>query len=53
MGEVEQRFSSMVPLLTMLKECFESGDWAGNELAIKLFFWIAEMYQAEVTEENY
>jgi hypothetical protein len=53
MSGVEQRFGSMVPLLTMLRGCFESGDSVGNELAIKLFFWIAEKYQAEVTEENH
>jgi hypothetical protein len=36
----------------MLKETIESGDWVQNELALRLFFWIAEMYRVEVENEG-
>ena len=48
---VEQRFLPLAPVLRMLKETVESADWAQNQLALRLFFWVAEMYKAEVRNE--
>jgi hypothetical protein len=47
----EQRFLPLAPMLTMLKETVESADWIQNQLALRLFFWIAEMYKVEVESE--
>jgi hypothetical protein len=48
---VEQRFLPLTPVLTMLKETVESADWVQNRLALRIFFWIAEMYKVEVENE--
>jgi hypothetical protein len=48
----EQRFLPLAPALTMLKETVESPDWVQNQLALKLFFWIATMYKLEVESES-
>jgi hypothetical protein len=48
----DQRFLPLAPVLTMLKEAAESTDWVENQLALRLFFWIAEMYKAEVENET-
>jgi hypothetical protein len=47
----EQRFLLLAPVLTMLKETVESVDWIQNQLALRLFLWIAEMYKLEVENE--
>jgi hypothetical protein len=47
----EQRFHPLAPVLTMLKETVESADWVQNQLALRIFFWIAEMYKVEVENE--
>src|SRR5579863_3478705 len=44
----DRRFLPLAPVLTMLKETIESADWVQNQLALRLFFWIAEMYKMEV-----
>jgi hypothetical protein len=49
---VEQRFLPLAPVLTMLKETVESTDWVQNQLALRLFFWVAEMYKVEVEKEG-
>ena len=38
----ELRFLHLAPVLTMLKETVESADWVQNQLALRLFFWIAD-----------
>jgi hypothetical protein len=48
---VVQRFLPLVPVLTMLKETIESPGWVQNQLALQLFFWIAEMYRVELENE--
>jgi hypothetical protein len=48
----DQRFLPLAPVLTMLKETVESTDWVQNQLALRLFFWIAEMYKVEVENET-
>jgi hypothetical protein len=48
----EQRFLPLAPVLTMLKETVESADWVQNQLALRLFLWIAEMYKVEVENEG-
>jgi hypothetical protein len=48
---VVQRFLPLVPVLTMLKETTESAGWVQNQLALQLFFWIAEMYRVELENE--
>ena len=40
-----------MPVLTILKETVESTDWVQNQLALRIFFWIAEMYKVEVEKE--
>jgi hypothetical protein len=50
-GAFEQRFLPLVQVLKMLKETVESSNWVQNQLALRLFFWIAEMYKAEVETE--
>jgi hypothetical protein len=45
---VEQRFLPVVPVLTILKDNVESIDWVQNQLALGIFFWIAEMYKVEI-----
>jgi hypothetical protein len=47
----EQRFLPLAPVLTMLKEAVESADWIQNQLALRLFFWIADIYKVEVDNE--
>lgn len=47
----EQRFLPLAPVLTMLKETVGSAGWVQNQVALKLFFWIAEMYKVEVENE--
>jgi hypothetical protein len=49
---VQQRFLPLAPLLTMLKETVESTDWIQNQLALRIFFWVAEMYKAEIENES-
>jgi hypothetical protein len=48
----EQRFLPLAPVLTMLKETVESAYWVQNQLALRLFFWIADIYQEEVENET-
>ncbi len=50
-SDFEQRFLQLAPLLTMLKETIESADWVQNHLALRIFFWIADMYKVEVENE--
>jgi len=38
-------------VLGMLKETLESADWIQNQLALRIFFWIADMYKVEVENE--
>jgi len=35
----------------MLKETVESADWVQNQLALRIFFRIADMYKVEVENE--
>jgi len=35
----------------MLQDTVESADWVQNQLALSVFFWIAEMYKAQVDNE--
>jgi hypothetical protein len=44
----EQRFLPLAPMLTMLRKTVGAADWVQNELALSLFFWIAEMYKVQV-----
>jgi hypothetical protein len=39
-------------VLKMLKETVESTDWVQNQLALKIFFWVAELYKVEVEKET-
>jgi len=48
----EQRFLPLAPMLTMLQETIESTDWVQNQLALRIFFWIAEMYKLEVENDS-
>ena len=50
-SDFEQRFLPLAPVLTMLKETVESADWVQNQLALRIFFWIADMYKVEVENE--
>jgi hypothetical protein len=47
----EQRFLPLAPVLTMLKETVDSADWVQNQLALRIFFWVAETYKAELEKE--
>lgn len=47
----ERRFLPLAPMLTMLQETVESANWVQNQLALRIFFWIVEMYKAEVENE--
>ena len=51
-SDFEQRFLPHAPVLTMLKETVESADWVQNQLALRIVFWVAEMYKAQVEDEN-
>jgi hypothetical protein len=35
----------------MLQDTVESADWVQNHFALEIFFWIVEMYKAEVENE--
>jgi hypothetical protein len=48
----EQRFLPLTPVLTMLKETVESAGWVQNQLALRIFFWVAEIYKVQVENEN-
>lgn len=48
---VEKRFLPLARLLTMLQDTVESADWVQNQLALRIFFWIADMYKVEVDNE--
>jgi hypothetical protein len=50
-SRLEQRFLLLVPVLTMLRETVESPDWDQNQLAVRIFIWIAKMYKAEIDHE--
>jgi hypothetical protein len=50
-SRLEQRFLPLVPVLTMLRETVESPDWDQNQLAVRIFIWIAKMYKAEIDHE--
>jgi len=50
-SDFEQRFLPLAPVLGMLKETLESADWIQNQLALRIFFWIADMYKVEVENE--
>ena len=50
-SDFEQRFLPLAPMLEMLKETVESADWVQNQLALRIFFWIADMYKTEVENE--
>jgi hypothetical protein len=47
LSAMAQRFLPFVPLLTMIKETVMSENWVQNQLAIRIFFWIANMYDIE------
>jgi hypothetical protein len=47
-SSVELRFLPLAPVLMMLKETVQLPDWVQNQLALRIFFWIVEMYKAEV-----
>jgi len=47
----EQQFLPLAPLLTMLKEAVETPDWDQNQLAVRIFVWVANMYKAVVEDE--
>jgi hypothetical protein len=51
-SDFEQRFLPLVPVLTMLNETVKSADWIQNQLALRIFFWIADMYKVEVDNET-
>ncbi len=40
-----------LPPEEMLKETVESADWVQNPLALRIFFWIADMYRVEAENE--
>ena len=45
------RFLPLAPMLEMFKETVESAHWVQNQLALRIFFWIADMYKVEVENE--
>ena len=47
-SDFEQRFLPLAPMLEMFKETVESAHWVQNQLARRVFSWIAVMYKAEV-----
>jgi hypothetical protein len=51
-SDFEQRFLPLAPVLTMLDETIESAGWVQNQLALRLVFWVAEMYKAQVENES-
>jgi hypothetical protein len=50
-SDFEQQFLPLAPMLEMLKEAVDSADWIRNQLALRIFFWMVEMYKAEVENE--
>jgi hypothetical protein len=40
------------PMLGMLKETVESADWVQNQLALRIFVWIADMYKGGGRERS-
>ena len=50
-SDFEQQFLPLAPVLGMLKDAVESEDWVQNQLALRIFFWIADMYKVEVENE--
>ena len=50
-SSVEYRFRPLARVVTMLEETVESADWVQNQLALRMFFWIADMYKVETENE--
>ena len=50
-SSVEQRFLLLAPLLEMLKEAVESSAWVRNQLALRIFVWVTDMYKQEIENE--
>ena len=51
-SDFEQRFLPLASVLEMLKETVESADWVQNQVGLRIFFWIADMYKVEVENEG-
>ena len=50
-SDFERRFFPLAPVLIMLNEAVESENWTQNELALKLFCWIADSYKLSLERE--
>jgi len=50
-SRLQQRFLPLAPLLTILKETVEAKDWDQNQLAVRIFVWIADMYREELVHD--
>lgn len=51
-SDFEQRFLPLAAVLTMLDDTVESAGWVQNQLALRLVFWVAEMYKEQVENES-
>jgi len=47
-SDFERRFLPFVPVLETLNATVKSADWVQNQLALRIFFWIADMYNVDV-----
>ena len=50
-SDIEQRFLPLAPLLTILKETVEIPGWAQNQLALRIFCWVADIYRSELENQ--
>jgi hypothetical protein len=50
-GDFIQRFVALAPMVEMLKETAESAGWVQNQLAVKIFIWIADTYKLALENE--
>lgn len=50
-SDFERRFFPLVPVLTMLNETVDSGDWTQSELALRISCWIVDSYKLALESE--
>ena len=52
-SDFERNLVPVIPVLQMLSETVESADWTRNDLALKMFCWIVDLYKHELEREGY
>ena len=51
LGRIEQRFLPVAPVVRMLRDAVGAPGWTRDDLALRLFCWITDVYKEEVENE--